>query len=113
MHIRQIQPIRLRIHLEIAAARDRATHHSLHINGGGGPLIDQSPCRMGNDVEVAVVHRAQQALGLFPLQEVEVGMDRADNQIEPAQHRIRQIERTVLQDIDLDRLQNGDFRYYN
>ena len=63
---------------------------------------------MGEQREVRMIHRAQDALGLFGARQVEAAVHRADHQIEPRQHVVRQVEAAVFQDVHLDALQQRD-----
>ncbi len=55
-----------------------------------------------------MIHRAQDALGLFGARQVEAAVHRAHHQIEPRQHRIRQVEAAVFEDVHLDALEQRD-----
>ena len=57
---------------------------------------------------MAVVHRAQNALGLGLGVEIEFVMDGAHGEIEALQDLVRQIERAVSQDVDLGGFQDVD-----
>lgn len=58
--------IRLGIQFEIAVVGNRTPHHALYIDSRSWPLIDQPPSWMGKDVQITIIHGAQETLGLFP-----------------------------------------------
>ena len=84
--------------------------HPLHVDRVGLALADQAAGRVGEDVEVRVVHRAQHALGLLRGRQLELAVDRRDDEVELAEDVVRQVELAVLQDVDLDALQHRDAR---
>lgn len=62
---------------------------------------------MAKDIEVPVVHRAQDTLRLRLAAESEARMDRADGVVELLEKSVGVIERAVRQDVDLARFQNA------
>ena len=53
----------------------------LDVNFITGALQQQTPGRVAQDIEIPVVHRAHDPLGLLGLPETEAGMDGADYQV--------------------------------
>ncbi len=104
----EIEPARMGVELEIAAALERRPHDRLEIDAVGAAFVDQPAARMGQDVEIAVVHGPDHPLGLPVEGEIEGVVNRADREVEPLQDRIGQIERAVVEDVDLARLEDAD-----
>src|SRR5208337_3004358 len=71
----------------------------------GRPLPDQSACRMSDDRNVRIVHGADDAPGLRLAWKFEMRVDCGDDEVEARQNAVRQVERAVLQNVDLDPLQ--------
>ena len=84
--------------------RDQA----IEIERIGVSLADQAPGRMPQNGQVAIVHGADDPLGLCGGGKIEIGMYRRHHDIEARQDRVRQVELAVGQDVDLDALQNRD-----
>src|SRR5438445_134680 len=62
---------------------------------------------MAKDVEVAIIHGAQNALGLFPSTQTEARVDRADGVVELPQDLVWIIERSIRKDVDFGGFQDA------
>src|SRR4051812_21599711 len=62
---------------------------------------------MPENIEIPIVHRAQQALRLLCFAEGEARVDRTDGVVERAQKIVRIIERAVRENIDLRGFQDA------
>ena len=95
----------VRIELDCAAALLRGLEDALKIDWIGGALAEQASGGMGKDIEVAIVHGADDALGLLGLAQVELVVDGAYPEVEVGQDGVGQIEGTAGEDVDLAGLQ--------
>ena len=68
----------------------------------------QPPRSMTENIEVAVIHRTQDAFRLFLFSQREARMDRTNRVVEFLQKVIGIIERAVRQDIHFARFQNAE-----
>jgi len=96
MDVRQIQSFGMGVNFEETAALARLPDNAKHVHLIGLTPADQPPAGMGQDREVRMVHRLHDALGLPAVREVEAAVHRADHQIQPAEHLIRQIQIPVF-----------------
>jgi hypothetical protein len=80
----------------------RTVEQAFHVDVVAATLADQTAARVGKDVHAAVVHRAQDALGLAIARQVELRMHRADHEIQLVEHAVRQVQPTVFEDVELD-----------
>ncbi len=60
---------------------------------------------MGDDAAVGIIHGPDDPLGLFLLGLVEARMNRADDEVEPCEYVIGEVEAPVVEDVHLDRAQ--------
>src|SRR6185437_1838826 len=102
----QIEPVRIGIEFEMAAALAGGRDHGFHINVVSIALADQPSCRMGNDGHVAIVHRGDDAFGLSLAREVEFIVDGGDDQIEAGENPVWQIEAAISENVDFRSLEN-------
>jgi hypothetical protein len=98
----------MRVEFQEAAALAGLAHHARQVDVAGGSLVDEPPGRVGQDAEAGLVHGAQQPLGLLLACQVEAVMDGAHDNIQPSQEVIGQVERAVLQNVNLHALEQDD-----
>ena len=96
MDVEQIKAIGLRIELQKAASLPRMTDDSQHIHVIGLALIEEAPGRMRKDGEVRMIHGAEDPLRLFGPRKSELGMHRADHEVELGQYLVRQVQAPCL-----------------
>src|SRR6516162_6576866 len=80
----------------------------LHVDIVSVALADQPAGWMGNDRDMAIVHRANDALGLSLAGEIELIMHSSHDQIEPGQDLVRQIKAAIGEDVDFSPLEHGE-----
>ncbi len=78
----KVQPVGARIDLEEAAVLPRLLDDPIGVDFVTGTLKEQASRRMSEDIEVPVIHGAQQALGLLLPVKSEARMNRADRIVE-------------------------------
>jgi hypothetical protein len=100
--VEQIHALGVRVEFQKAAALTGLADDPRHVHVIRLTLLNQPARRVGQDVKVRPVHRAQDAFGLLLTREVQAAMHGADHQIQPAQNVVRQIQLPVLQNVDLD-----------
>ena len=59
-------------------------------------------------VRCGIVHRGQHARRHLALAHVEPAVDRGDDEVEPREHRVVEVDAAVLQDVGLDALEDPD-----
>jgi len=101
----QAQTVWSGIDLEAATSFRRRGRDLPEIEIIGRPLPDQSASRMSDDRNVRIVHGADDAPGLRLARKFEMRVDGGDDEVEARQDAVWQVERAVLQDVDLDSLQ--------
>src|SRR6185437_13350095 len=79
----QVEPVRIGIEFEKTSAPAGSSNDGLHIDVVSVALADQPAGWMGNDRDMAIVHRANDSLGLSLAGEIEFVMHGSDGQIEP------------------------------
>ncbi len=79
-----------------------------HVDVVGLARADEPATGMSQDAEMAVVHGAQDALGLLALRQVKVRVHGSSHQIEFGEHLVGQVECTVFKNVDLDAFQQRD-----
>ena len=89
MIVIQVEPVGIGIELEMASVRASRGNHGFHIDVVRVALADQPPGWMGNDRDMAIVHRANDALGLSLAGEIELIMHTSHGQNEPGQDLVR------------------------
>src|SRR6202012_6175648 len=85
---REIQPVRTRIDFEETPAPPGMINDSTHIQFVTGTLQKQSAGRMSENVEVAIIHRSENALRMFLLPKTKSRMHRANGVIEFLQNLV-------------------------
>ena len=78
-----VQPLRLRVELEMAAAVRAGLNDPLEVDVDGLAFAYQACQGMREDRETGVVDRLQQPAGLPAATQVEMAVDRADDQVQP------------------------------
>jgi hypothetical protein len=96
MDVEQIEAIGMRIELQKAAPLPRMTDDPQHIHVIGLAPIEQAAGRVREDGEVRTIHGAEDPLRLFGPRKSELGMHRADYEVELAQYLVRQVQAPCL-----------------
>ena len=96
---REIQPVRAGIDLEKTAVLPCLLDDPLDVDFVAGTLEQQASRRMSQDIEVPVIHGAQDALGLLLPVKSEARMNRADRIVEFPQEVVGIVERSVRENI--------------
>ena len=82
MHVVDVQPIRRGVDLQPTAPFGRGGRDPPKIDVIGLPLSNQSTCRVRDDRNARIVHRADHASGLQIARKVEMRVDRCDDKVE-------------------------------
>ncbi len=96
------------IQLKKAPALLRLADDAQHVDVVGLAALDQAAGRMRQDMEVRVLERLQDALGLALARELKIAVHRPHHQIQVREHAVGQIERAVGEDIHLDAFEHPD-----
>ena len=81
---------------------------ALNVDLVAGALEEQASRGVAEDVEVAIVHGAENALGLLLLVHGEAGVDGADGVVEFAEDFIGVVESAVDEDVDFSGFENAN-----
>src|SRR5256885_2276177 len=79
---REIESVRTRIDLEEAAVLLGMDDYTIHINFVAGTFQQEPPRRVSENVEVPIIHRMQDALGLLGLVQAKARMNGTDRVVE-------------------------------
>ena len=82
--------------------------HLLHVDFVAWPALELPPRQVADDRGVGIEDRPQEALGLGLSVEPEASIDAGNDEVEPSQHLIRVVERTVGEDVGFDALQDPE-----
>ena len=104
----KIEPVGAGVDFEKTAVGLRMVDDAVHIDVVAGPLEQQPAGGVAQDVEIAVVHRAHDALGLLLAVQPEARVDRTNRIVELPQEIVRIIQRPVSEDIHLGRFEDPD-----
>ena len=104
MVVVQVQAVRLRVDLQMAAKVTRSGDHALHVDIVGFTLADQSAGRMSDDRDMPIAHRANNAVGLCLARQIEIRVNGCHDDIELGQAGVRQVEAAVIQERATDLL---------
>ena len=107
MNIGEIHAIGTAIDLEKAANGFCVLEQSLHVQFVSRPLQEQPAGCMPKNGEIAIVHGAQNPLGLLILVQSESRVNGADCKVKFLEHVVRIVELAVRKDINLRRLENA------
>ena len=83
MPLAEVEPVRLTVDLDRAAALARTQENPFEIDVAALALADEPAGRVGQYGKMGVVHRAQQPLGLLLARQAECRVHSADGEIEP------------------------------
>src|ERR1700751_1573967 len=108
MDLVEIEPSRFRVDFEMAAKLAGGGDDALHVDLIRLPLADQPPGGMTENSDMAISHGADDAIGLRLGRQIEIGVDGRDYDIELCQDCVRQVEASVIEDINPDPLENSD-----
>src|SRR5215213_3873229 len=103
VHVREVEPVRLRVDLEEGPRLEGLLDHALDVDRGRRALVDLPVRDVADAVDVRVVHRREHArrrIGVEPV------MDRRDNPVARREVLVGDVERAVAADVDLDPLQD-------
>src|SRR5579875_4102548 len=84
----------------------RRPEQALHIQLIRSALFDEAAGWMAYNCDVPVVHCANHAFSLLITRQIELVVDGGDNDIEPCQDLIRQVEAAVGQNVNLHALEH-------
>lgn len=105
MDIVEIKPGRVRVDLEEATPLLGSLDHLVEVNRVARPFAEQPPGRVREDVEMAIVHRIQDASSLLLDAELEPEVNGADGEVETLQNAVGQVELAIRENVDLARPQ--------
>src|SRR5579864_58727 len=104
----EIEPLRIGVEFEVTAAFAGTRNDGFHVDLVRLAFSDQPSGGVTDDRDMAIVHRSDDALGLSLARKIELEMDGGNDQIEPGQDLVGQIEATVGQNIDFGSLEYGE-----
>ncbi len=104
VYIIKVQASRIGIEFKKTAAVPGLMDNSGHIDLIGLALVDQAAGGMRQHAKIAMIHGAQNALGLLFKRQIKIAVDRSHDQIQPGQHRVWQIQGAVFQDFNFKAL---------
>ena len=85
-----------------------AAEDDLEVELGRLAAVDQPRRGVAEDVDLRVLQGAQHALGLLRGRQVEAGVEGDEDEVEPGEHLVLEVERAVAQDVHLHRAQDAD-----
>ena len=108
IHVVQIEPHRIGVEFQEAAALPRMRDHARDVDVVWLALQKKTPRGVGKNRRIPVVQRLQHARGLLFAGQVEFAVDGNDDQVEFREDRIVEIERAVFQDVALGALEQAE-----
>ncbi|KWK51266.1 hypothetical protein WT81_27915 [Burkholderia stagnalis] len=106
--ISQIQALWLSIELKKTLTYAGVLDNTQEVDFTCAARFEEAACRMRQDREAWVIHRAQHTLCLGRARQTEMTVNGPDDQIEPRKHVVGQVKTSILKDVNFDTFQHHD-----
>ena len=104
----EVQAVGACVDLEKTTVLPRLLDHPVDVDFITGTFQQQATGGMSQDIEIPVIHGAQDTLGLLLLVKSEAGVDGADRIVELAQEVVGIVERSIRQNVDFGGFQDTE-----